>query len=258
MILSQGLLFLYICCSLFHEIQALIYNYREDLRKIIGTPIRGPVTFAQRFNMYTSGVKYRYLTFKLKSSNDPKLSERNDDSEEKYQTHRNLSSSMQISFNLYRSEDQYKHPRTENTEYGYGRRSKAWTNQYKSLIPYIEARQAAMSLGLRSKEEWDEYVADGKRYHGPYLPNRPEEMYADDWISWEEFLGIMRPYKEAREIVKNVLLIKSKEEYEIFIRCDPKRAEGLRIPAKPDIVYRGKGWISFDDFFYTNEKSNQL
>jgi len=38
-----------------------------------------------------------------------------------------------------------------------------------------QARQKVMTLELRSKSEWDEFVADGKRGFGPYLPNRPDE-----------------------------------------------------------------------------------
>ena len=112
-----------------------------------------------------------------------------------------------------------------------------------------QARQKVMTLGLRSKSEWDEFVADGKRGFGPYLPNRPDEMYADDWVSWDEFLGLMRPYNETREIVRKVLKLRSMDEYFDFVKADIKRAEGLRIPAKPDIVYKKKGWISERHFF---------
>ena len=131
----------------------------------------------------------------------------------------------------------------------YRRRSLAWTNRYRTLIPYEAARARAFSLGLRSKTEWDEYQEEGKSYeHGPYLPTRPDLMYPDDWVSWDDFLGIMRPYEEARDLVRT-LGIQNFEEYEHFVSADRKRAEGLRIPAKPHIVYKEKGWISFEAFF---------
>lgn len=135
----------------------------------------------------------------------------------------------------------------------YGNRSLSWTEKYRKLFPYEYARRQAMSLGLRSKEEWDDYLADGKVYHGPYLPSRPEEMYAEDWVSWEEFLGIMRDYNETTSIVQNVLHISDINAYDDFIRADPKRAEGLRIPLKPHIVYKDKGWVSFEDFFGSDQ-----
>jgi hypothetical protein len=73
-----------------------------------------------------------------------------------------------------------------------GNRSLAWTNKYRKLLPYEYARAEAMNLGLRCREEWDEYLADGEFCHGPYLPSRPDEMYKEDWVSWEDFLGIAR------------------------------------------------------------------
>lgn len=140
----------------------------------------------------------------------------------------------------------------DNDDTAYGNRSISWTRRYRRLIPYEHARKSVMKLGLRSKEEWDEYVADGKKSHGPYLPSRPDEMYSDDWESWEEFLGLMRPYEDARNLVQHVLRLKTNEEYSNFVKDDPKRAEGLRIPAKPDVVYEGKGWSGFDAFFGTS------
>jgi len=134
-------------------------------------------------------------------------------------------------------------------ELSYGRRSAAWTNRYRRLIPYDLARKRAMSLGLRSKQEWDDYIQDEVLEHGPYLPTRPDEMYPDDFEGWEEFLGCMRPYDETRQIVQSVLGLKCMDEYLNFVRDDAKRAEGLRIPAIPEIVYKDSGWIDDKHFF---------
>ena len=148
------------------------------------------------------------------------------------------------------SEDIEDEDDTEMTEENpYGGRSLAWTKRYRKLITYERARQRAMSLGLRSKEEWDEYIEDGKMEHGPYLPTRPDEMYPEDFDSWEEFLGCIRPYDETCQIVQSVLGLKSMNDYRNFVLADTKRAEGLRIPAKPDIVYKESGWIDEDHFF---------
>lgn len=121
----------------------------------------------------------------------------------------------------------------EVQQQAYGRRSLGWTNKYRSVIPYEKARKSVMDLGLRSKEDWDEYVADGKAYHGPYLPNHPDKMYEVEWVSWDEFLGITRSHDETREIVQNVLKLKDMSDYNKFVAADIKRARGLRIPAKP-------------------------
>lgn len=131
----------------------------------------------------------------------------------------------------------------------YGNRSLGWTKRYRHFISYEKARRSVMDLGLRSKEDWDEYVADGKPFHGPYLPNHPDQMFEHEWISWDEFLGLTRPHDETRDIVQSVLKLKDMDEYVEFVAADTKRARGLRIPAKPEIVYKNKGWISMEHFF---------
>ncbi|KAI2500496.1 hypothetical protein MHU86_13987 [Fragilaria crotonensis] len=131
----------------------------------------------------------------------------------------------------------------------YRNRSLAWTNKYRALLPYEQARSKVIAMGFYSKSDWDDYVSDGS--NGPYLPNHPDEMYAADWVSWEEFLGLMRDHDDARHVVQHVLQVTTLEDYTNFIQADPKRAEHLRIPLKPHVVYRDKGWISYDHFFGT-------
>jgi hypothetical protein len=116
---------------------------------------------------------------------------------------------------------------SDDNDAPYRNRSLSWSNKFRQQFPYETARWSVMELGLRSKEEWDEYVADGKVYHGAYLPNHPDQMYARDWVSWDEFLGLMRPMEEAQDLVQNVLKIHTMEEYRRFIRTDKNRAEGL-------------------------------
>ncbi|KAL7575959.1 hypothetical protein ACA910_000751 [Epithemia clementina (nom. ined.)] len=145
----------------------------------------------------------------------------------------------------------------EDSAISYKRRSLAWTRRYRKLIPYEKARLRAMSLGLRSVDEWDDFLQDGKVYqHGPYLPTQPDLMYPDDWVSWEEFLGIMRPYDDAKKVVQMIGL-KNETQYREFIAADAKRAEGLRIPAKPEIVYKNRGWISYEDFLENSEQHQE-
>jgi len=150
---------------------------------------------------------------------------------------------------LFMSEHDEENDDDDEVQEAYRNRSLGLTKKYRSVISYEDARRSVMDLGLRSKEDWDEYVSDGKRYHGPYLPNHPDQMYALEWDSWEEFLGITRPHDETREIVQNVLKLKDMYEYVTFVAADSKRARGLRIPAKPEIVYKKRGWISMEHFF---------
>jgi len=153
------------------------------------------------------------------------------------------------SASLFMSEQDEAIDEDDEVQQAYGNRSLGWTNKYRSVISYEKARRSVMDLGLRNKEDWDEYVADGKTYHGPYLPNHPDKMYELEWVSWEEFLGLTRPHDETRDIVQNVLKLKDMDDYKKFVAADTKRARGLRIPAKPEIVYKNKGWISMEHFF---------
>jgi hypothetical protein len=162
------------------------------------------------------------------------------------------------SFRLFSNDDDDENDKVSNndddeddevTQTAYGNRSLAWTNRYRKLISYENVRLQAMALGLRSKEDWEELIQDGKCLRGPYMISRPDEMYQEEWVSWEEFLGVMRPYEDTKQIVQSVLKLKNMEDYKKFVKSDVKRAEGLRIPAKPDIVYKDKGWKGPEVFF---------
>lgn len=128
----------------------------------------------------------------------------------------------------------------------YGNRSLAWTKRYRKLNPYEKCRARVLRFGHRSKEDWDEAASSGQL--GQYVPNRPDEMYALEWVSWDEFLGLMRSYEDTRHIAVNVLGLKTLDQYIIFVRGNPKRAEGLRIPVRPDLFYKEE-WVDEETFF---------
>jgi len=133
----------------------------------------------------------------------------------------------------------------------YGSRSLAWTRRYRALITYETARKMATKLGLQSQQEWEEYleggISGGNR--NKYLISRPNVMYEPEWTTWEDFLGTIRPYHETKHLVNHVLQLQTLEEYTNFVTSNPNRAEGLRIPLKPEIVYKQKGWVSEAAFF---------
>jgi len=135
----------------------------------------------------------------------------------------------------------------------YGNRTLAWTKRYRNLVPYEAARLTAMRLGLRSQEEWDDIRQFGKAFHGAHSVSRPDIMYAKEWISWDEFLGVMRPYEEAKQMIQEELKLSGREEYMNFVESDTQQAQLLRIPAEPEIYYRRKGWESDEAFFGIKE-----
>ena len=127
----------------------------------------------------------------------------------------------------------------------YRNRSLAWTKKYREAIPYEKARARVISFGHRSKSDWDDAVSSGQL--GQYVPSYPDEMYAPEWVDWDEWLGIMRSYDDTKNLAC-MLGLKSLDEYLMFVKSDNKRAEGLRIPVRPDIYYKDE-WIDEDSFF---------
>ena len=128
----------------------------------------------------------------------------------------------------------------------YRNRSLAWTLRYRSLNPYENARARVISFGMRSKDDWDEAMSSGQL--GQYVPSYPDEMYAPEWVSWDEWLGLMRDYNETRNLATNILGLKCLDDYLVFVKSNSKRAEGLRIPVRPDLYY-GDEWKDEQSFF---------
>jgi hypothetical protein len=128
----------------------------------------------------------------------------------------------------------------------YRNRSLAWTLRYRRLNPYDKVRARVISFGHRSKDDWDDAVSSGQL--GQYVPNHPDEMYAPEWVSWDEFLGLMRDYNETRNLATNILGLKCLDDYLVFVKSNSKRAEGLRIPVRPDLYYEDE-WKDEQSFF---------
>ena len=52
-------------------------------------------------------------------------------------------------------------------------------------LPFAQARAMARSMGMSSREEWDEYSCPGA-YR---LPNDPDVVWAADWQGWDDWLA---------------------------------------------------------------------
>ena len=78
------------------------------------------------------------------------------------------------------------------------------------------------------------------------MPSRPDEMYAEEWVSWEDFLGVLLPFDEARAVVHTLGI--STQEAEESVRM----AE-LRVAARPHIVYADQ-WRGYDDWLGVEER----
>ncbi|KAK3234836.1 hypothetical protein CYMTET_54925 [Cymbomonas tetramitiformis] len=102
-------------------------------------------------------------------------------------------------------------------------------------------------LNFDTKDEWDEWVDEGKRspFLGPYVPSDPEAMYAEEWTSWDDFLGVFLPFEEAREYARGLNINSMKQWFYL-------KTEGIlpnRVPQRPNYSYKNSGWISWEDWF---------
>lgn len=128
-----------------------------------------------------------------------------------------------------------------------------WRRKYVRALPFVEARATVRSIGFGSKEEWDEWVSEGKSapWLGPYMPSRPELMYEEDWVSWDDWLGTPLPFEDARVAVHN-LCIPNQEAWWRFVEERAKLLESLRVPARPHLYYRSE-WRGYDDWLGLEE-----
>jgi hypothetical protein len=91
----------------------------------------------------------------------------------------------------------------------YRNRSLVWCNWYWKLIPYDQVQAKVIAMGFYSKDDWDEFVSDGR--NGPYIPSHLDQMYSTNWTGWEYFMGLMRDYDDAIYIVQHILKMQTLE-----------------------------------------------
>jgi len=120
-----------------------------------------------------------------------------------------------------------------------------------SYLPYKEAAEFVKELNLKNQEEWKLYKNSANRPRN--IPSNPEDIYKNrGWKGFQDWLGYdanklkynFLSYNEAREIVHQFKLT-SENEWRTF------KNNGLKpenIPAKPENVYKNKGWKGFQDW----------
>ena len=78
------------------------------------------------------------------------------------------------------------------------------------------------------------------------MPSRPDKVYAEDWVGWDEFLGVLLPFEEARRAV-HMLNIQSQEEWWELVSTRPTFVASLRVPARPHLFFKER-WQGYDDW----------
>lgn len=138
-----------------------------------------------------------------------------------------------------------------------------------SVLSFAEARAMARSMGMASEEEWTEYSCPGA-YR---LPLDPHVVWASEWRGWDDFLGVMLPFAEARSLARE-LGVRDREGYErakaagaetqrsdagawggghaLRTRRGPGDPDVERLPARPDLYYRAE-WTGWGDFLASGD-----
>ena len=110
-------------------------------------------------------------------------------------------------------------------------------------LPYAEAQKIVQKTGIKTKDEFRAW----KRPDG--IPSAPEVIYkGKGWDSWPEFFGTGTTdyvsYEKAQKIVRKAG-IKTATEFWAW----KLKPEGM--PSTPYVIYKDKGWESWQEFFGT-------
>ena len=150
---------------------------------------------------------------------------------------------------------------------------KCWSRLARlSWREFEDAREYVRGLHLKSRVEWQAFYKGKLPEKGPFpadIPLTPDQAYRNKgWVSMGDWLGTgtiapqlrhYRPFQKARAFVIR-LNIKNRVEWDLF--CKGKLlAKGklpIDIPAKPERVYKEKGWVGLGDWLGTGAVANFL
>lgn len=137
----------------------------------------------------------------------------------------------------------------------------------REYLPFKEAREFVHSLRLKSGTEWRSYCSgeiDTLLPKPDNIPAHADRTYAKEgWSGMGDWLGTMTvapkdrdflPFEEAREFVRS-LGIKSLNEWYAYSKGELSSLGNRpdNIPAIPSRTYKDKGWVSYGDWFGTDE-----
>ena len=117
---------------------------------------------------------------------------------------------------------------------------------------FNQARKWARKQGIQRQIEWFKFT---KTHNFPAdIPVAPDSHYRDKgWVSFPDFLGYeakngpnkkTKSFSEARKIARKLKLL----NWAAWTRWCKEGKRPNDIPAKPYIVYKDEGWISWDDW----------
>jgi hypothetical protein len=120
---------------------------------------------------------------------------------------------------------------------------------------FAEARKFVRTLSLRNDQDWRQYCRSGDKPQD--IPAAPWGVYSQagwksigDWLGTDTIAPQCRDYLEfsdARAFARS-LNITGRSPWRLFCRSGSKPDD---VPANPDVVYKGVGWIGWGDWFGT-------
>ena len=114
----------------------------------------------------------------------------------------------------------------------------------RDWMSFQEARAFVQKEGIKTSLEFRKWIkSENKALH---LPNHPERVYKEEWVSWPHFFGRdWMNFQEARAYIQKEG-IKTSEEFRKWSKAG-KRPPNF--PSNPHLTY--KDWVSWSHFFGT-------
>ena len=71
----------------------------------------------------------------------------------------------------------------------------------RMIYTWNEARAKARAYGFSTQQEFVDYECAGTYQ----LPKNADEVWAEEWTSWDDFLGVRLGFDQARDIARTCL-----------------------------------------------------
>ncbi len=135
----------------------------------------------------------------------------------------------------------------------------------KMWLSFIDARACIRGLRFKTMAEFKKHMNNEIQHLSSLLlqiPKAPDIVYADEWISWGDWLGTGRIasqnyqyciFEKARNFAHSKQLKNNKEW-----RSETKKPDFPKdIPKNPDRVYKNNGWTTWADFLGSKNLKNK-
>jgi SAM-dependent methyltransferase len=132
---------------------------------------------------------------------------------------------------------------------------------FRSYLPFEEARAFARSLGLKNQTEWQAWAKSHAKPDN--IPAKPRQTYKNKgWVSFGDWLGTniiansnrtFLLFEEARAFARS-LALKNQAEWNTWSKTGDRPDD---IPSNPSKTYKEQGWINWGDWLGTGTIASQ-